>query len=295
MKLDISKVKNAGTQVRAGINQQTVNRYAERMVDGETFPPVIVFFDGTEYHLADGFHRVESALACGFTTIDADVRAGSRQDAVWYALGANGRHGLPMTREDTRNAIALALREFCDRSNREIARQIGCTDKTVAVVRAELEATAAIPQLEKTLGADGRMRTAKRTPDAWAQLSFIPKAGRVANSVIGMDQTVDGHVHVFMVQEDHRNAGYFFAVHFRMEPGENGGGFYDFTKRPIQAGWGVRKTLESMLPAGFKLDDLRWTETDDPKTYLWDSYIEPARVDYLTHLKQRKPAVEVAT
>jgi hypothetical protein len=47
-------------------------------------------------------------------------------------------------------------------SNRKIAKQVKADDKTVATVRRELEATAEIPQLAKTTGADGKERPAKR-------------------------------------------------------------------------------------------------------------------------------------
>ena len=58
-----------------------------------------------------------------------------------------------------------------EKSNRTIARQTKADDKTVAAVRGKLEATAEIPQLTKTVGADGKARTtaptrkARRTAD----------------------------------------------------------------------------------------------------------------------------------
>jgi hypothetical protein len=57
------------------------------------------------------------------------------------------------------------------KSNRTIASQTKADDKTVAAVRGKLEATAEIPQLTKTVGADGKARTtaptrkARRTAD----------------------------------------------------------------------------------------------------------------------------------
>ena len=37
----------AGTQARQGIDQETVDRYAERMIEGDVFPPVVLFHDGS--------------------------------------------------------------------------------------------------------------------------------------------------------------------------------------------------------------------------------------------------------
>ena len=152
----------AGTQARTRIDNALAEEYAEAMRDGAFFPPVIVFSDGKNTYLADGFHRVEAARRCGFLDIDAIVEQGTARDALWYALGANKAHGMRMSRADVRRAIGLALQEFLELSNREIARQIGCGDQLVGEVRAELESNCVIRAVEKTVGADGKCRPAKR-------------------------------------------------------------------------------------------------------------------------------------
>lgn len=48
---------DGGTQSRAELNNTTVDEYTEAMLEGDTFPPIVVFFDGSSYWLADGFHR----------------------------------------------------------------------------------------------------------------------------------------------------------------------------------------------------------------------------------------------
>jgi hypothetical protein len=49
----------ADTQMRVvGIDPGTVASYAEDLKAGATFPPIRVYHDGAEYHLADGFHRM---------------------------------------------------------------------------------------------------------------------------------------------------------------------------------------------------------------------------------------------
>lgn len=152
----------AGTQARTRIDNALAEEYAEAMQDGAFFPPVIVFSDGKNSYLADGFHRVEAARRCGFLDIDAIEEQGTARDALWYALGANKAHGLRMSRADVRRAVELALREFPSRSKREIARQIGCGDQLVGEVRAKLESNCVIHAVEKTVGADGKLRPAKR-------------------------------------------------------------------------------------------------------------------------------------
>ena len=61
-----------------------------------------------------------------------------------------------------RNAIALALRKFAGKSNREISAQIGCSDHTVEAERKEQVAGAQVAHLPKRTGADGKTYPAKR-------------------------------------------------------------------------------------------------------------------------------------
>jgi hypothetical protein len=44
-------------QPRAKINRAVLAEYAQLLVDGVTFPPIIVFDTGEQLLLADGFHR----------------------------------------------------------------------------------------------------------------------------------------------------------------------------------------------------------------------------------------------
>lgn len=57
--------RDGGTQPRAGMNSNTVGEYTVAMREGQTFPPVTVYFDGTDHWLADGFHRTAAALKAG--------------------------------------------------------------------------------------------------------------------------------------------------------------------------------------------------------------------------------------
>ena len=174
-KILLSKIVPAdGVQVRVKIDEDTVAAYSEAMQDGANFPPVVIFHDGTSYHLADGFHRVLAASRNQFLDIDADIRKGTRQDAAWFALGANRSNGIRLNRADIRNAVALALRAFPERSNREIAKQIGCSHATVGDERAALESTGQIDQLSTTTGADGKERPAKRIVQAPNSATFNP-------------------------------------------------------------------------------------------------------------------------
>ena len=121
----------------AGVNQVTAAEYAEAMKSGAVFPPVVVFVDAKGAHwLADGFHRCAAAELAGLAEIAADVRQGSRKDALLHAASANASHGLRRTNADKRRAVALVLGNFPKWSDRKIGDACGVDHKTVAAVRA---------------------------------------------------------------------------------------------------------------------------------------------------------------
>lgn len=129
---------DGGTQTRAKMNPEVCAEYAAAMRDGAQFPPVVAFFDGEHYWLADGFHRAEGAHLAGLESIDAKIHHGSQRDARLYAAGANRTHGLRRSNADKRAAVRLLLEdsEWSQWSDREIARLTGTTHPFVAKIRA---------------------------------------------------------------------------------------------------------------------------------------------------------------
>jgi hypothetical protein len=74
--------------------------------------------------LADGFHRFHACAKIGREHIEADVRQGTRRDAILHSVGANEEHGLRRTNDDKRRAVLTLLgdSEWSAWSDREIAR-----------------------------------------------------------------------------------------------------------------------------------------------------------------------------
>ena len=94
-----------------------------------------MFHDGEAAHLADGFHRYAALRKLEREEIDADVHSGTREEALWFALGANSRHGRRMTPADKRHAIEVALETWPDLSQVRLAKQIGCSQQYVGKIR----------------------------------------------------------------------------------------------------------------------------------------------------------------
>lgn len=128
---------DGGTQIRVAINGDVREEYTELLTDGAEFPPGIVFYDGAEYWLADGFHRHAAAIAAGLATFHFEVRRGSKRAALLYAVGANAHHGLKRTVGDKRRAVEVLLRdrEWSKWGDREIARRCGVSKTFVGKVR----------------------------------------------------------------------------------------------------------------------------------------------------------------
>jgi hypothetical protein len=150
-KLEISKIRlDGGTQPRASTVAEAVYEYADDMKAGDQFPAIKVFFDGEDYWLADGFHRVKAALENKYTEINADIMAGTLRDAKLYAFTqANRKQGMRHTREDKRYAAKLLLldEEWGKWGDREIARRVGLSPSTVGLIRKE--STVQIGQLKQ--------------------------------------------------------------------------------------------------------------------------------------------------
>lgn len=150
-KLSLEKIRlDGGTQSRAGTDMSTISEYAEAMKAGAQFPPVIVIYDGADYWLGDGFHRCAAAKQAELTDIAADVRQGTRRDAVLLSVSANANHGLRRTHADKRRSVETLLRddEWRQWSDREIGRRVSVDHKTVATVRADLVRRGEIPILD---------------------------------------------------------------------------------------------------------------------------------------------------
>jgi DNA modification methylase len=127
------------------VHQQQVQRlgvdYTEALKAGAKFPPIVVFHDGSDYWPADGFHRLNAHARAGLPKIAAEVRTGTRRDALLFAVGANAAHGKRRTNEDKRRAVLLLLadEEWGKWSDREIARRCAVDNSLVSKIIKETE------------------------------------------------------------------------------------------------------------------------------------------------------------
>jgi hypothetical protein len=145
--------------------------------NGLQVPPVVWRDEekGT-YSLIDGRNRLDAMVMAGLLTADtgeiglvpeAIIQKSGDPYALALSLNIRRRH---LSAEQTRDLIAQLLKAKPKESNRSIAKQTKTDHKTVGAVRKQKIATGEIPQLEKTVGADGRERPAsKPSPKAFAK------------------------------------------------------------------------------------------------------------------------------
>lgn len=142
-------------QSRASMNVETVETYAELLIEGHEFPPVTVFQIDDTYLLADGFHRFMAHQQADKKTIRCEVRQGDRRKAILFSLHANASHGLHRTNDDKRKAVGTVLAdpEWKYWSNVQIAKLCGVSDRFVSDMKAKLLSPnrSEIPQLTKTI------------------------------------------------------------------------------------------------------------------------------------------------
>ena len=129
-----------GTQARERLDRDVIAEYASAMEEGAVFPPVVLFRDGEQHWIGDGYHRIAAAQRVGFTSIRAEVREGDQRDARLYAASANQTHGLRRTNADKRLAVLILLQdeEWGQWSDRAIARHCGVSPTFVGSLRASL-------------------------------------------------------------------------------------------------------------------------------------------------------------
>ena len=160
--LELKQIRlDGGTQVRASIKEEAVMRYATDLEGGAVFPPMRVFYDGTDYWLSDGFHRYHAALRIGIQSFLCEVDTGTPRDALFYGSTANNLHGQPMDNADKRKITMIFVEDFewGDWSNAEIARQLHVSAPFVAKMRGE-----SAPAVRKYITPKGNVAE-KRKPE----------------------------------------------------------------------------------------------------------------------------------
>jgi hypothetical protein len=141
VRLELNKIiLDPKIQPRVELDDSHIEDLKNDLMEGAVLPPVVVFYDGINYRLAEGFHRYFAHQRAGLIEIEAEIREGGERDAQLYAVGSNATHGKRRTNADKRRAVATLLKdeEWGKWSDRHIAEVCRVSQPLVSDVRKEL-------------------------------------------------------------------------------------------------------------------------------------------------------------
>jgi hypothetical protein len=111
MIININTINIANSyQAREEIDQDMVEIFAENMLHGDKFPPVLVYVVNGEKLIADGFHRYFAHKKNNKTSIEVDERTADMDTYILKCTSANNKHGKRPTHKDKVRSLERILK-----------------------------------------------------------------------------------------------------------------------------------------------------------------------------------------
>ena len=144
----------------------STEEYAELKNDIEKRGVMVPIEYDEQGNVLDGHHRLRICAELGIKDFPKVIRAGMTEEEKRTHARKLNMARRQLSREQRQRVIDDTLRENPEKSNRQIGKEVGVDDKTVASRRDILEAGAEIPHLDVTTGADGKQypRQVERKP-----------------------------------------------------------------------------------------------------------------------------------
>jgi len=197
--LNIDQLRIDGDiQPREELDQDTVSEYADRMKNGDKFPPMLAFHDGSDYWLVDGFHRFAAYARNDTHVVFAEVRNGTKRDAALAAVECNATHGKRRSNADKRRSVMRLLEdaEWGQWSDNEVARRCGVSPTFVGSNRKSLSTMDSEPRTYTTKhGTTATMNTSNigkssSTDDEYEEVVIDEDTGEVIENASVIKTTV---------------------------------------------------------------------------------------------------------
>jgi ParB-like chromosome segregation protein Spo0J len=188
------------------MNHSTIEEYAILYTEDEdgvsTLPPLDVFAIDGAYVVAAGGHRLAAARQAHKTTVPCHIHAGTRRDAMLFAIFSNLRRGLPYQYGDKQRILERLLHdeEYAQKSDRALAREVGVSNVYVSRIRARLaehrrlqETLQAIPTTVRGAQAQKaeQVATYLELPHATVQLAMEAQGKRPDDLVMDLVKAVE--------------------------------------------------------------------------------------------------------
>jgi hypothetical protein len=152
--------------VRDELREDVIEEYMEiyKASGTDAMPPPDLFRvpKSKFFLIGDGAHRIHAARDAGLKQIPCQVRDGTPQDCVMFALRSNQRHGLRRSNDDKRQCISTAILQFPEISDRQIGEICGVSNHLVGLVRKDLIAKGESEAAETRTDTQGREQPAEK-------------------------------------------------------------------------------------------------------------------------------------
>ena len=142
----------------------SAEEYAELKADIEQRGVMVPIEFDELGNVLDGYHRLQICKELGIKDYSKVIRAGmSESEKLTHARKLNiaRRH---LTQEQKRGLIQAQLKETPEKSDRQIAKDLGVDKNTVNSQRKQLEASGEIHRMNKSIGSDGKQYPRNRKP-----------------------------------------------------------------------------------------------------------------------------------
>lgn len=146
--ISIEAIRTSGTQSRKQLDSKTVSDLRQDIRDSNPIDPIVLFYDDDDYWIGDGYHRFEAHVKQKREIIQADVRRGTKEEALRFNIESNAcADQTRWTNADKRNAVTMLLRscgetEVTRGRAEEFATLAKCTSRLVYDISKELRSSA---------------------------------------------------------------------------------------------------------------------------------------------------------
>jgi len=176
LSVDLLRI-DGDTQSRLAINEDAVGDYAGVIAECNgswALPPLDVFYDGTDYFMSDGFHRLLGAQRAKRGSVPCVVHNGTAMDARIFGMTANDKHGLRLSHAERRANVEWLLDNGGNMTQKAIAEKAGASRRFVQKVVADrnpasIAGKVKFPKQEEA-------HDAPSTPSGGASADPLPKA-----------------------------------------------------------------------------------------------------------------------
>ena len=157
--IDLAGSPMVRDEIRMDVVEDYVHLYKESK---NKLPPVVLFTpDNKQVFVADGMHRLRALTLLKQKVCIADLRKGTYEDALKFALTANEKHGLRRSPADKRCCVKQCLRQWPQLSDRAAAATCSVSSDLIVSVREELEHKGEIKPQPMREGLDGKQYPAE--------------------------------------------------------------------------------------------------------------------------------------